>query len=71
MAHKELFWCGEGDLFSPSPLKTSKLYITRSSKNTRSSRNTQPSHTTSHTGLQSCLKVAKTAGGAHEKEPAE
>lgn len=43
-------WCGEGDLFSCSPLKTGKLYITRKPRNTQSSTNTKSSHTTSHTG---------------------
>ena len=51
MTPKEIFWCGEGDLFSPSTLKTSKLYIIQRAQNTRSSRNTNLSHTASHTGL--------------------
>jgi hypothetical protein len=52
MTLKEIFWCGEGDLFSRSPLKTSKLYITQTAQNATSARSTPPSHTTSHTGLQ-------------------
>ena len=38
-------------MYSSSPLKTSKLYITQRQKNAQSSRNTPLSHTTSHTGL--------------------
>src|ERR1039457_5418591 len=49
---REILWCGEGDLNSLSPLKTRKLYTTRSSQNTRSARSPPPSHTTSHTALK-------------------
>jgi hypothetical protein len=42
-------WCGEGDLFSGSPLRTRKLYTSRRSKITKSSRSTRISHTGSHT----------------------
>ena len=71
MAPKEIFWCGGGDLFLPSTLKTSKLYITQRTQNTKSPESTPPSHTTSHTDLQTHPSVAKLAGGVLQKEPAE
>ena len=49
MKLKQVLWCGEGDLFSCSPLKTRKLYTLRRARNAESARNTNPSHTASHT----------------------
>jgi hypothetical protein len=48
-------WCGEGDLFSCTRLKTGKLYITRRPENSESSRSTRLSHTASHTGPKTSL----------------
>jgi hypothetical protein len=42
-------WCGEGDLFSHTALKTRKLYTTQSSKTSRNARRTRLSHTFCHT----------------------
>jgi hypothetical protein len=61
MTPKEILWCGEGDLFSRTTLKTRKLYTTQSSQNTRSARSTPPSHTTSHTAWFSALQYIAAA----------
>src|ERR1019366_10596363 len=49
LIRKPVIWCGEGDLFSRTALKTRKLYTTQSSQNSRSARRTRLSHTVCHT----------------------
>jgi hypothetical protein len=44
-----IYWCGEGDLFSRTALKTRKLYTTRTPQKAKITRNTPRSHTFSHT----------------------
>src|SRR5713101_5221762 len=51
-APKGLFWRGEGDLFSRSPLKAHKLYTSRRPQNIRSARNPRLSHTAHATYLR-------------------
>ena len=59
MSPKGLNWCGEGDLFSRSALKTSKLYKPRTTQNTQSATNTRLSHTASHTAQNAgCNRLA-------------
>ena len=59
-------WCGEGDLFCRTALKTRKLYTSRRPKNTRSARNTRLSHTASHTAGAS---VFTPASSRHPDDP--
>ena len=50
MKLREVFWCGEGDLFFGIPLKAHNLYTLRTARCAESARKTNPSHTFSHTG---------------------
>ena len=50
MKIREVFWCGEGDLFSCALLKAPKLYTLRRARNTKSATRTKSSHIFSHTG---------------------
>jgi len=49
MSLPRFLWCGEGDLFSCSPLKARNLYTSRRAENSERARKTKSSHTVSHT----------------------